>query len=191
MVNENNEDAASLLLTKYYPIIRSLAKHYYAIGKNYGLELDDFIQEGNYALFYATKKYTEEKNSIFYTYSILCIKSRMQKLLVRSSTNRNNVLNNSISLNQEISEDSELIDYIVDDNAMLPEKIMVSREKEKRIMSFLYKLPIEYASIFELKMNGFTNHDIKLLLDRKQDTIRKALNSIRKNLKLYIEKIKI
>ena len=38
----------------------------------YGYDLDDFIQEGNYALFKALKNFNPKRNVIFYTFVMKC-----------------------------------------------------------------------------------------------------------------------
>ena len=143
MVKENSEEATNILFEKYKPIIINLAKKYKSLSGNCGLELEDFMQEGNYALFYAIKKYSEKRDSLFYTYAVLCIKSKMQNLLTRSTTNKNKPLNNGISLYKEIGENSELLDFIEDKNAILPEEMFDRNLISNKIKSIIYELPFE------------------------------------------------
>ena len=47
LVEEENDDARELLFEKYKPIIYRLAISYQKEAKQYGLELEDLIQEAN------------------------------------------------------------------------------------------------------------------------------------------------
>ena len=189
MINEKNEEASNMLFDKYRPVINKLARKYYHVGKNYGLELDDFIQEGNYALFYAIKKYSDKKDSVFYTYVNLCIKSKMYNLIVNGSTNKNMALNDSISLYEEIKEDTDLIDLLEDKKVLLPDIALDVDIMNDKIKDFLYDLSFEHSMVFELKMNGFSVHDISILLDKNRANVSRIMTIIRKNLRLYVEKL--
>ena len=65
LIYENNEEARELLLKKYKPIIIDVAKKYYKTNQYHGIELEDLIQEGNYAIFKAIEKYKMDKNIKF------------------------------------------------------------------------------------------------------------------------------
>ena len=183
MIRENDDDALNLLLNKYQPIILKYANKYYKIGKNYGLELDDFIQEGNYALFCAIKNYSEYKNSLFYTYAVISIKSKMQNIITNNNNGKHISLNSAVSLDANVTEDNVLSDYIPS-SLISPELEIENIELERIIYSYLYELPLDKASIFELKLNGFTNKEIGILLDISYSTVGIRLNKIRKNINL-------
>lgn len=187
MVRENNEEATNLLFEKYKPIVLKIAKEYYTLGKKCGLDLDDFIQEGYYALYLALKKYSDRMNTIFYTYAIICIKSKMQNLLVRNSTNKHQALNYSISFYEKI-EDKSLLDYLKDDKAIDPTEAIESIEFEKEVKRVLYTIKFEDSIICELKLNGFSNKDTATLLDITPSNVYKAFTQFKKNLMIVVEK---
>ena len=141
MISENDEDATNLLFTKYKPIILKLAKDYYKYAKNCGLELDDFIQEGYYALFCAMKNYTENKKSLFYTYAIICIRSKMKNLIVTNTTDRNKLLNESISIYDNIANTTKAIaDVISDSKALNPYMEIENVEFYNDIKNIIYHI---------------------------------------------------
>lgn len=190
MVSENDESAKELIYEKYRPLIYKLAYEYLKKGKKYGLELDDFVQEGYFALFCAMKNYTEDKNCLFYTYAMVSIKSKMQNLIVRNSTFKNYILNNSVSIFQKLNIDNEntLLEVLEDKNAVLPDWIVEEREFESYIKDIMYEMPVEESYIFELKLNGFSIQNISNLLGVSTRIVNNALLRIRKKLCLFIEK---
>ena len=124
MISENDEDAKEIMFKKYQPIVYKFAKKYYQIGKNYGLELDDVIQEGYVGLYIAINNYKEDKNCLFYTYASITIASKLKNLIKTHSTNKHLALNNYISLNSYVDNeecDSELVDFIEDSKEVLPD----------------------------------------------------------------------
>ena len=189
MISENNEEATNLLFTKYKPVVEKLAREYYRNSKNCGLELDDFIQEGYYALFCAMKKFNASKNNLFYTYAVICIKSKLHSLIIRNTTNKNLALNNSISLFDNVSDTSlSLIDVLDDKEAVLPDVEVENSQFESAIKKVIYDLKFEYGTISELKINGFSNKEIANLLDVSLTTVYTALRELKKNLLILIEK---
>ena len=57
--------------------------------------------------------------------------------------------------------------------------------KTKRIIEIINKLPIEYSSVLELKMNGFNYREISTLLDIPSSTVEYRIRRIRKEINQY------
>ena len=189
MISENNDDATNLLFTKYKPLIISMAKEYYSKGKRYGLELDDFIQEGYYGLFCAIRQYNTDKNNLFYTYLLVCIRSKMNNLIIKNSSNRQMVLNNSISIYDSAGDnDLSLIDVISDKKATIPDIRVEEFELESSIKKVLYSLDFDDSIVCELKLNGFTSKDISSLLGISLKCVYNSVLLLKKNLSILIEK---
>ena len=184
MVEENDEYAKEILFQKYRPLIEKYAKKYLEHDKTCGLELNDYIQEGYYALFYAYKNYNKYRNNTFFTYLNLCIKSKMKNLHIGHTTVRNSVLNNSISLSSRVTyeEDTEIIDLIPDDKAILPDVEYDYNERHNRLKNILLDLPIDQSCILELYYNGFSQKDIARLLDINYRKVGQTLDKIKKKL---------
>lgn len=186
MIGEASEDAANLLFDKYQPIVEKYAKEYYNYGKKLGLEYQDFVQEGYLGLYSAIKNYTDDKSTLFYTYVIICIKSKMSNLIKRHSTKKNYLLNNSISLHYNYDDKgSELINHIIDEKAIIPEIEVEDMEIIEVFKKIIYDLDLLNGSILELKYNGFNNREISELLDISTSRVSYILRYIRKNLEFY------
>ena len=184
MVEENDEYAKEILFQKYRPLIEKYARKYLEHDRTCGLELDDYIQEGYYALFYAYKHYNIKCDNTFYTYLMLCIKSRMRNLHTTNSNLRHKSLNESISLYSKIvyDEETELIDLIADSKGISPVLEFERKQRHERLKETLYRLPFKQACVLELYYNGFQQKDISTLLDIKQKCIAQTISRIKKKL---------
>lgn len=184
---EESDDAKELLFDKYRPIIINMANKYKDEGRRIGLELDDLVQEGYLGLYAATKNFNPNENTLFYTYALLSIKSKILNCLRAHNSQKYQNLNQSLSLSKPVfgSDDSTLIDYMVDKTIASPDDMIVEKETLDNIYRFLYTLNIELASVFELSLNGFSNIDISKLLDCSCKKVSNNLFRIRKQLQEY------
>lgn len=185
---EENDEAKELLFDKYRPIIINMARKYKKEGKMVGLEIEDLIQEGYLGLYSAIKNYNQDGSSIFYTYALVSIRSKILNALKLHNTQKKKILNSSISLSKSVSYDSDLsfIDFIVDEKAIIPDVVIEEKELFNFIREFVFSLDIENASIFELNLNGFNNNDISRLLDYSSKTVSNNLFRIRRKLQQYL-----
>ena len=188
MIGENDEIAKDLMYKKYMPVVNKIAKEMYPYAKKLGLELDDLEQEGYIALVKAMEYYDSSKNVLFYTYVVAAIKRKMLNLVRLNSAVKHQLLNNSISFDETVTEDgSTLFSFLEDKKALKPLELMESNESIKRIKNILFDLDIELASILELRINGFKQNEIATLLDLNRRNITNLLVKLKKNLKLIIE----
>lgn len=186
MIGEKSDDATNLLFEKYKPIILKLAIEYYKYGRNFGLEYQDFIQEGYLGLASAIRNYSDNKNILFYTYALICIRSKMSNLIRRSSTNKNYALNSSLSLFSAVDDTSkELIDCVSDNNAVMPDIELEKGEVINKLKNTIYDLDLLKGSILELKYNGFSNKEIAKLLNITTSKVSYILLFVRKKLEFY------
>lgn len=157
LIGENQDDDKNIIFEKYKPILISLSKQYYLIVKNRGISYDDIYQEALIGLNYAIDHFNSDKSSTFYTFAILCIKSRLKTYIKTSFNSKNKVLNDSISLDLGNNQDIENIGY---ENYVDTDLCFLDR-----IIEFKNNLDLDKALVFELKFNGFTNKEIGKLLD--------------------------
>ncbi len=156
MVRENDEDSRNLLSQKYYPIIQNIANTFYQKYKNYGYDYDDFFQEANYAFQKALLSYNENRDSLFYTFAVLCIRRGLISFCRKITHNYKSILGESF---WEMKEEN-VIDVKSDMNIIFDDI-----EFQDIFRKVLLKLPFEESSILELKKNGFTYREISTLLD--------------------------
>ncbi len=189
MIGENDEIAKDLMFKKYSPIIRKEATMLYKCAKRVGLEMDDLIQEGYLAVSSSMKRYDPNKEVLFYTYVMAAIRRKMLNLIRISSAGKHTCLNDSVSLDQTVTEDnSNLLSFIEDKKSIKPHDEVVYKELSDFLKNKLYEFNLEYASILELKINGFKSSEIATLLSISRYSVTSILSRIRRKLSLTIEK---
>lgn len=70
LVKQEEKTAFNALSGRYLPIIKKTAARY---TRNFGVEFEDFLQEGLLALYSAAINYNENSRASFYTYACVCI----------------------------------------------------------------------------------------------------------------------
>ena len=180
MVRDQDENSYGILFQKYLPIIKRIACDYYKSYSTYGYDLDDFIQEGYLGFQKAVTSYNEHKDILFYTFVTLCVHRKILNFCKRITCDRKNISNNFFVPCEEANLTDE----------MDIEKFLSHRELLSMIWDVVYSFPIEYSSVFELRMNQFHYSEISQLLEipdrRAEFMVRKILKRIRKECSLFL-----
>lgn len=179
MVREQDEGSYGILFQKYLPIIKRIAYDYYNSYNTYGYDLDDFIQEGYLGFQKAILSYDENKDILFYTFVTLCIHRKIINFCKRISCDRKNISN----VNYVDCDEVPLVD-----SSLGMDTLLSFQELFSDVWDVIYTFPIEYTSVFELRMNHFRYSEISQLLDvstRKAEfMVRRIMNKIRKECSL-------
>ncbi len=179
MVRENDDNFKSIMMNKYTPIIKKIASDYYHKYSNYGYEYDDFLQEAQYSFYQALSSYNEEKNSLFYTYVVMCIRRCLSSFCRKISGKKVSAFyRDYLSFDNNDYEDIQSnIDYIyhnLDFQNIVHDVILSS--------SFLSGV------ILELRYNNFTFREIATLLDIPLTTTEYLGRKAKEQLELSIKK---
>ena len=169
MIEENNDNYA-YLIQKYRPLVIKICQTYLKEGKDLGYEFDDLIQIANMGIMDAVNTYLENKNVLFYTYMVKCIKNKIRNELRNQNTNKKITLNKAISYDKIVPGIfCPLIDIIPDETSPDPFQSLVEKEMEIKYINFINSLPLEMALVFEMKQDGFKEKQIQAFsrLDRK------------------------
>lgn len=174
LIKEQDDSAFDLLLNKYLPIIKSIARRYFAFAKNRGAEYDDLLQEGYLGLNNAICSYREDGNSLFYSYASLCIERQINIFCRGLSSKKHEILS------MALGEDNYIFD-IATSQELNPEQIFLDSLLTQTFSSYNYSLELENSCIFELRFNGFSYQEISELLDLPITTIDGRLCKMRRN----------
>lgn len=156
LVEENQSEYKNVIFEKYKPILKRIASSYYMKLKDFGYDYDDCFQEALIGLNHAIDTFNFSRDVIFYTFALVCIKSRLNSFLVKALGNKNKILNESIFYNKNDLYEIENLDYVVFDDNYL--------SFYEKVLRFKNSLNNLQSQIFELKYNGFSNKDIGKLL---------------------------
>lgn len=182
MVKENDEVSRDLLVKKYQPVINSIVNYYYSKYKNMGYQFEDFYQEAILAFYKTLSSYDPNKDVLFYTYVVLCVRRTLLSYVrgIRNDKSRR-VLERYVELDD--------ISYYVEDPKTNLETIYDEIETERLIKEFMYEIPLKLGVILELKFNGFNYLEIGTLLDIPSSTVEYRMRRIRKLLRNKLSKV--
>ena len=170
LIEENQSDYKNVLFDKYAPILKKFAHSCYEKVKKYGYEYDDCFQEALIGLNYAIDHFTESRGVKFYTYAVLCIKSKLNSFLNRVMSNKNRALNESLLFSDSFNN-FENLEYTSFESDYL--------SFYDKVLRFKNSLSDNQAQVFELKYNGFSNKDIAVLLDTSPKYVSTILIAIK------------
>ena len=110
----------------------------------------------------------------------------MLNLCKRYKSKKNMILNESISLDTNVSEDSTLLDYIVNRDSPNPVLELDNSLFYNKLKELVYCESLIKGSIFELKLNGFTNKAISVLLDMNMCIVSRYFLQMKNKLKTIL-----
>ena len=182
-VSENNEDANNILIKKYEPLINKIASKMILYCKNNGLEKSDLIQEGMIGLNSAINRYREQNNVLFYTYAKTCIERRIISTVIASNRNKNKILNESLSLDDE---ETSLFNFIKD-STLNPEKLLLDVELEEDLLFKIKSNLTDFEDqVFTLMISGFKYKEIAEILGKDNKSIDNAIQRLKAKIKKII-----
>ena len=184
LCSENNEEASSVLIDKYRNCILNTLKEYLKEYDIRGMEIADLYQEGLIGLIHAIKTFNQNKDVTFYTYANACIKNSIVSAMRQSFRKKNNILNNSYSLDNLIEDtNSSFYEIFKDENAD-PSNLLLDKEESNEIIEKIRaKLSESEKEIFELRLKGLSNSEIAELLDKDKKIIENTMYRINKKYK--------
>lgn len=188
MVSDLSDDNTALLLEKYEPFLWKKCRKWEAIFKKMGYELEDLEQEVRLTFLSAISSYNEEVGASFYTYLNLAVDARFKNLLRSMQTHKNKAIVEALSLSSPTQKENiTLMDVLMDPKNDV-NLTLETHELEAAILSFLYELPPEMASILELSFHGYSVKSLSLLFEKSPRAISSILSRNRKKLKDYLVK---
>ena len=183
-ISECNEDATDILLKKYEPLIISTAKKMLKGMENFGLDINDLIQEGRLGLLNASETFIESKDTLFYTYAKTCIERKMYDLVKSTRRVKHKILNESISIDIDDKGEYKAFDYLLKDETENPEQLLLNEEEKKELKNIINsKLNDFEIQVLELKLKGFENKEISEMLVCDYKKIDNTLQRIKQKLK--------
>ena len=175
LCNENNEEAANLIIDKYRSCILANLKEYLKEYNVIGLEVADLYQEGLIGLIHAINSFDEKKDVSFYTYANACIKSKIVSAMRQTFRMKNRILNNSYSLDKLIEDSNSTFYELFKDEKSNPDKLLEDEEEKEDILNKVKsKLSNNEKIIFELRLKGLSNQEISTLIDKDKKYIENA-----------------
>lgn len=166
LVCEHQEDAQTFLFQKYEPIVVSLTRKYFEKMRYLGIEFEDLKQEAYMGLSLAMYRYNEEKDVLFYTFATVCMEHQLQNYLRRMSSMKHALLNESISYDaRDEIRGSYFLDQLSFSSKDTLEELANFRELLCSVYDISWQLDFVKRGAFLLKIGGFSNREIEILLE--------------------------
>lgn len=184
MKKKFDEELFNKLVEQYANMIRSICRRFYLVG---GTD-DDLYQEGMIGFLEAIKNFDTSRgeygSEVFTKYAMLSVKRKVIDAVKHANTQKNQPLNNSVSIVQTNGDDEEFEIGeigIADD----PEEIFLSHESDDERIGILMNVlsPFE-QKVVVLYLEGMTSSEIAKKL---QTTSRSITNTIQR-IKLKVKK---
>ena len=181
-LRKDNSYAEECLLKRYISVSRKIISSFYLVGA----DTDDLLQEAMIGLYKAIKEYKPEKDCSFKCYAITCMKRHIITVIRKSARKKHSPLNNYISFDNTLSEDSE---------AYMPEKItndiindpvyLIELKERENIVTYMLE---NNLSKFEKKvlscyLAGLSYSQSSAMLNTDCKAIDNALQRIKKKIK--------
>lgn len=176
LISEQNEDAKDIFYEKYKPTIEVMAKKYYPIIKNHGIELTDLIQEGMMGLTKAINTYSEQKDIKFKTFASKCIESEIVSFIRNCTRNKYKALNSSISIESTTNTNGVSIKDLIEDTKNLNPIDIISNDEDIKREKVLSSLTVKEKEAFLLRIEGFSYKEIASLQNTTVKSVERTLS---------------
>lgn len=179
---EGDPAAEEYLIEKYRGLAKEKSKTYFIMGA----DAEDVIQEGMIGIFKAIRDFDEEGESSFRTFAELCITRQIQTAVQGANRKKHQILNNSLSLNQEKDDQGDgasIIDRISGAQTADPAAMAINAE----LMSALQDgrgpgLSSLESQVWQCLQKGMTYREIASALGRSPKSIDNAIQRVRKKI---------
>lgn len=175
LAREGNEDAINLIYQKYKPIIVSKSSDAIVTASHHGIEINDIMQEGFIGLDEAIKNFSEDDNTSFYTFAVLCINRQIINYLRKNQRSRNRILNDAVAIDDNIEKtvkDDSIIDFSFLSNDII-------EDIKNNLTEFEYK-------VFSLKLDGYNFEEIGNILNKDIKSIYNTFHRAKSKIKKLI-----
>lgn len=184
LAREGDTKAYADLIENYTNLVSRIARRYFLIGG----EMDDLVQEGLIGLCGAIKTYNLSSDVAFKSFAYLCINNAIKTVLTKSNRQKNSMLNNYLSVDEQ-NEDEDSWAVILISDELSPEDEMIKKQKIKAIVKEINNiLDTKQKIIFNMYLNNYKYTEIASSIGKDVKYIDNTLTQIKKKLAHLKEK---
>ncbi len=183
-IKKGDNSALDFLMNKYKNLVRSRARTLFLVGA----DKEDLIQEGMIGLYKAVRDFEAQKNVSFQNFAELCISRQMYSAIKGSNTQKNQPLNNYISIDSMggTEETENPLEHLLGSNFEKnknPEQLVLDKESadvlEYTLVGHLSDLE---HKVLKLYMKDLNYSQIAKTLGKEPKAVDNALQRIKKKL---------
>ena len=177
LAKQGRTGAEEELAKRYVRLVRVCSRPFFLSGG----DSEDLLQEGMLGLLYAIREYNPEKGASFKTYAETCIRSRVQSAIRSASRKKHAPLNDGISLDQVLSDESQSLGTQFYQRS--PEEQVLARETRNEFISASSRRLSKFeARILILYLDGLTYQEMAVETGRDVKAVDNAVQRIRRKL---------
>ena len=177
LVAAGNRLAEETLVTRYNRLVRTCARPFFLAGG----DSEDLTQEGMVGLITAVREYDAGKEASFRTFAEICIRSRLYSVLRASARDKQQPLNQSLSLDDSHFDSNPLTSGTNNLAQRNPEDFLIDREHTAALLSGVRKQLSEFeAKILGFYLDGLSCREIAKAVNRPPKSVDNAVQRIRR-----------
>ena len=172
-----NRLAEEILVTRYNRLVRTCARPFFLAGG----DSEDLTQEGMVGLITAVREYDAGKEASFRTFAEICIRSRLYSVLRASARDKQQPLNQSLSLDDSHFDSNPLTSGTNNLAQRNPEDFLIDREHTAALLSGVRKQLSEFeAKILGYYLDGLSCREIAKAVGKPPKSVDNAVQRIRR-----------
>jgi RNA polymerase sporulation-specific sigma factor len=182
-----DDEALSVLLTKYRAFARVKARSYFLVGA----DREDIVQEGMIGLYKAVRDFNPDMQSSFRAFAELCVTRQIITAIKTATRQKHGPLNNYVSFHRPVGGDDDgervLGDVIPTVAISDPADLVISAERIRALQQhFDAVLSDLETEVLRLYVEGKSYQEIAERLQRHVKSIDNALQRIKKKLEGHL-----
>ena len=174
---QGNRMAEEILVTRYNRLVRTCARPYFLAGG----DSEDLTQEGMVGLIKAVREFDAGRETSFRTFAEICIRSRLYSVLRAAGRDKQQPLNQSVSLDTPYFESNSYTSGTNNLAQRNPEDFLIDREHTAALLSGVRKQLSEFeAKILGFYLDGLSCREIAKAVDKPPKSVDNAVQRIRR-----------
>ena len=172
-----NRLAEETLVARYNRLVRTCARPFFLAGG----DSEDLTQEGMVGLITAVREYDAGKEASFRTFAEICIRSRLYSVPRASARDKQQPLNQSLSLDDSHFDSNPLTSGTNNLAQRNPEDFLIDREHTAALLSGVRKQLSEFeAKILGFYLDGLSCREIAKAVNKPPKSVDNAVQRIRR-----------
>jgi RNA polymerase sporulation-specific sigma factor len=182
-----DDEALSLLLTKYRSFARVKARSYFLVGA----DREDIVQEGMIGLYKAIRDFNPDMQSSFRGFAELCVTRQIITAIKTATRQKHGPLNNYVSFHRPVGTDDDgervLSDVIPTAAISDPADLVISAERIRALQAHFDEVLSDLETeVLRLYVEGKSYQEIAERLQRHVKSIDNALQRIKRKLEGHL-----
>ena len=174
---QGNRMAEEILVTRYNRLVRTCARPYFLAGG----DSEDLTQEGMVGLIKAVREFDAGRETSFRTFAEICIRSRLYSVLRAAGRDKQQPLNQSVSLDTPYFESNSYTSGTNNLAQRNPEDFLIDREHTAALLSGVRKQLSEFeAMILGYYLDGLSCREIAKAVRKPRKSVDNAVQRIRR-----------